>query len=56
MAVIKNGKYYYYDFVFEGRRYQRSCKTTDRKIAEQIELSIRNDVVRLKIKSGGNYA
>ncbi len=48
MAIVKEGKYYYYDFVFEGRRYRRSCKTTDRKIAEQIELSVKNDVILLK--------
>jgi len=35
MAIIKDGKYYYYDFTFEGKRYRSSCKTTDRKLAEQ---------------------
>ena len=45
MAVIKDGKFYYYDFVFEGKRYRRSCKTIDRKLAEQIEISVKNDIV-----------
>ncbi|MHB8231899.1 MAG: hypothetical protein ACYDDB_03235 [bacterium] len=48
MAIIKDGKYYYYDFVFEGKRYRRSCKTTDRKLAEQIEISVKNDIIKME--------
>ena len=46
MAIIKDGKFYYYDFVFEGKRYRRSCKTIDRKLAEQIEISVKNDIIK----------
>ena len=48
MAVIKDGKFYYYDFVFEGKRYRRSCKTIDRKLAEQIEISVKNDIIKME--------
>ena len=46
MAIVKDGKNYYYDFVFEGKRYRRSCKTADRKLAEQIEISVKNDIIK----------
>ena len=46
MSIIKNGKYYFYDFVHEGKRYRRSCKTTDRNIAKQIEISVKNDIIK----------
>jgi integrase len=46
MSIIKNGKYYYYDFVFEGKRYRHSCKTTDKNIAKQVEISVKNDVIK----------
>ena len=46
MTIVKDGKYYYYDFVFEAKRYRRSCKTTDRKLAEQIEISVKNDIIK----------
>ncbi|MHB1661125.1 MAG: tyrosine-type recombinase/integrase [bacterium] len=46
MSIVKNGKYYFYDFVYEGKRYRRSCRTTDRKIAEQIEISVKNDIIK----------
>ncbi len=48
MAIIKDGKFYYYDFVFEGKRYRRSCKTIDRKLAEQIEISVKNDIIKME--------
>jgi integrase len=46
MSIIKNGKYYYYDFVFEGKRYRHSCKTSDKNIAKQIEISVKNDIIK----------
>ncbi|MHB1695279.1 MAG: tyrosine-type recombinase/integrase [bacterium] len=46
MSIIKNGKYYYYDFVFEGKRYRHSCKTIDKNIAKQVEISVKNDVIK----------
>ena len=50
MSIVKNGKYYFYDFVHEGKRYRKSCRTTDKKLAGQIEISVRNDI----IKKGNN--
>lgn len=40
MAIIKRGssKYWYMSFQFNGRQYIRSTKTTNRKIAEQMEV------------------
>ncbi len=46
ISIVKNGKYYFYDFVHEGKRYRKSCRTTDKKLAEQIEISVRNDVIK----------
>ncbi|MCL4322604.1 MAG: hypothetical protein M1273_08345 [Deltaproteobacteria bacterium] len=46
MSIIKNGKYYYYDFVFEGKRYRHSCKTTDKNIVKQVEIYVKNDVIK----------
>ena len=46
MSIVKNGKYYFYDFVYEGKRYWKSCRTTDKKLAEQIEISVKNDIIK----------
>jgi integrase len=46
MSIVKNGKYYFYDFVYEGKRYRKSCRTTDKKLAEQIEISVKNDIIK----------
>jgi integrase len=46
MSIVKNGKYYFYDFVHEGKRYRKSCRTSDKKLAEQIEISVKNDVIK----------
>ncbi len=46
MSIVKNGKYYFYDFVYEGKRCRKSCRTTDKKLAEQIEISVKNDIIK----------
>ena len=46
MSIVKNGKYYFYDFVHEGKRYRKSCRTTDKKLAEQVEISVKNDIIK----------
>ena len=46
MSIVKNAKYYFYDFVYEGKRYRKSCRTTDKKLAEQIEISVKNDIIK----------
>ena len=46
MSIVKNGKYYFYDFVHEGKRYRKSYRTTDKKLAEQVEISVKNDIIK----------
>ena len=46
MSIVKNGKYYFYDFVHEGKRYRKSCRTADKKLAEQVEISVKNDIIK----------
>ncbi|MCL4497759.1 MAG: site-specific integrase [Deltaproteobacteria bacterium] len=46
MSIVKNGKFYFYDFVHEGKRYRKSCRTTDKKLAEQVEISVKNDIIK----------
>lgn len=35
-----------YDFVHEGKRYRRSCRTIDKKLAQQIEIRVKNDLIK----------
>lgn len=46
MSIVKSGKYYFYDFVHEGKRYRKSCRTTDKKLAEQVEISVKSDIIK----------
>lgn len=43
---IKNSKNWYYSFSHNGKHYQGSTKTPNRKIAEQVIISIKNDVIK----------
>ena len=44
MAVYKRGKIYWYDFWFNGERYQASTKTRNLRTAEQIEAKAKTDL------------
>ena len=46
MGVYKRGKYFHYDFVFDGVRYQKSTRTTDAEEAKNIEAAVRGDLAR----------
>ena len=46
MSIFKRGKYFYYLFYLNGKKYRGSCRTTDRNLAKAVENSVRGDVVR----------
>jgi integrase len=48
MAVFKRGKYWQYDFRFEGIRFQKSTKQRDKREAEKIENAVKTDLARRK--------
>lgn len=47
MGLIKrnNSKFWYVQFVLDGRPYVKSTRTTDKRLAEQIEIKLRNEVL-----------
>ncbi|MGC8554366.1 MAG: tyrosine-type recombinase/integrase, partial [Candidatus Acidulodesulfobacterium sp.] len=53
----KRGNIYHYDFEIDGKRYRGSCKTDDKKLAENIADTIKADVLRKKhsLPSAINY-
>lgn len=48
MGLIKRGnsKYWYIQFQMDGRTVIKSSKTTDKRLAEQLETKIRNEMIR----------
>jgi len=48
MALFKRGKYWSYDFWFEGIRYQKSTKLSDKREAQKVECAVRTDLARRK--------
>ena len=44
----KRGNTYHYDFEIDNKRYRGSCKTTDKKLAENIADTIKADILRSK--------
>lgn len=48
MGVIKRGnsKYWYIQFQMDGRTIIKSSRTTDKRLAEQLEVKIRNEMIR----------
>jgi hypothetical protein len=48
MALFKRGKYWHYDFWFDGIRYQKSTKQRDKREAEKIENAVKTDLARYK--------
>ena len=51
------GKYYYYDFMIDNKRYKGTTKTGDKKLAEKIADTIKADIIRKKhnLPSAINY-
>ena len=50
MSILKRGKYFYYLFYINGKKYRGSCRTTDRNLAKAVENSVRGDIVRKKFE------
>jgi hypothetical protein len=48
MALFRRGKYWSYDFWFDGIRYQKSTKMTDKREAQKVEGAVRTDLGRRK--------
>jgi hypothetical protein len=48
MALFRRGKYWHYDFWFEGIRYQKSTKQHDNREAAKIENAVKTDLARRK--------
>lgn len=48
MGIVKrpNSKYWYVQFRMDGKHYIRSSKTTDKRVAEQLEAKWRTEIVR----------
>ena len=46
MSIFKRGKYFYYLFYLNGKKYKGSCRTTDKNLAKAVENSVRGNVVR----------
>jgi integrase len=46
MAVYKNGKFYWYQFEYDGKRYRRSTKIANRRGAEDIETAFKNALAK----------
>lgn len=51
MGIVKrnNSKFWYAQFRIDGKMYVHSTKTTDRKLAEQIEIKLKNDVLHRQV-------
>ena len=46
MSVFKRGEFYYYEFVHGGRRYCRSTKVKNQRVAEEIERAYRTALAK----------
>jgi integrase len=46
MAVFKRGKFYWFEFWFQGERFQKSTKVTNRRDAEGIESAYRTKLAK----------
>src|SRR5215469_13727187 len=46
MSVFKRGAVYWFEFVFNGRRFQRSTKQQNRKVATDIESAFRTALAK----------
>jgi len=48
LAVHKCGRFFYYDFVFGGRRYHKSTRMTNERAAERVESVLKGELVQGK--------
>jgi integrase len=46
MAIYRRGKYYWFDFVFNGERIQKSTHQADRRVARQMEAACRTALAK----------
>ena len=46
MAIFKRGEVYYFEFVYGGRRYCRSTKVKNQRIAGEIERAFRTSLAK----------
>ena len=46
MAVYKNGKFYWFQFEYDGKRYRKSTKIGNRRAAEDIESAFRTALAK----------
>jgi integrase len=46
VAIYKRGKYYWFDFIFNGERIQRSTHQVDRRVARQMEAACRTSLAK----------
>ncbi len=49
MAVYKRGKTYWYKFVFNGTTVRESAKTSNRRVAEQIEAARKTQLAKREV-------
>ena len=55
MRIYKRGNTYWTEFIVDNRRYQLSCKTKDKKLAEEIAAALQADVIRKKFDIPTKY-
>ena len=48
MRIYKRGSTYWTEFIVDNKRYQLSCKTKDKKLAEEVAAALQSDVIRKK--------
>src|SRR6516164_9699176 len=46
MAIYRRGKYYWFDFIFNGERIQKSTRQADRRVARQMEAACRTALAK----------
>jgi integrase len=46
MAIYRRGKFYWFDFIFNGERIQRSTHQADRRVARQMEAACRTALAK----------
>ena len=55
MRIYKRGNIYWTEFIVDNKRYQLSCRTKDKKLAEEIAAALQADVVRNKFNIPAKY-
>ena len=48
MRIYKRGSTYWTEFIVDNKRYQLSCRTKERRLAEEVAAALQADVVRNK--------